>query len=292
MGKMGASGQANPKNDRIIAIIGAVVAITVAVIGCVNAVAVAGIDPFASWLMSRTPVATDTASPVPVIVTDTPLPPVVVPTEVYAPGVPAAGEDWKGDCIQSQQWKIYPTVTAEVDGQGCYQQPVWQSMYTRDGGLSIFAQPKALVSSEEYGFFTRLPQKGRVSVVLDLDKIDNGQVWFGVFSGAGVHDTDGVLLVAPPGDSKSHAFALKDISKNNTEKDIVVSKIYNSSTGTYRLGFDLQYGSITAIVEDATLTPIPFTSVERWLFVGYRAKLSVSNGTADIQALFSNLVIQ
>jgi hypothetical protein len=290
---MGRSGQSNPKSDRIIAIIGAVVAITVAIIGCVNAVAVAGIDPFATWLMSRTPIATDPASPVPTIVTDTPLPPVVmISTATYMSGVPAAGEDWKEDCIQSQQWKVYPMVAVDVDAQGCYQQPVWQSMYTRDEGLSIFAQPKALVSSEEYGFFTPLPQKGTVNISLDLDKIENGQVWFGVFSDPSVHDTDGVLLVAPPGDTRSHAFALKDISKNNTEKDIVVSKVYNSPSGVYRLGFNMQYGSITAVVEDASLTPIPFTSVERWLFVGYRAKLSVSNGTADIQALFSNLVIE
>ncbi len=285
---MGASGQADPR-DRTIAIIGAVVAITVAIIGCVNAVTVAGIEPFATWLM-RTPTPIDYVS-LPATEINTPLP-TVVPTEIYEPGTPLPGEDWKKDCIQSQQWQIYPALMVDVDAQGCYQQPVWQSMYTRDKGFFIFAQPKALVSSEEYGFFTPLPQKGTVHVSLDLDQIDNGQVWFGIFSGPNIHNTDGVLLVVPPGDVKSHAFALKNIFENNTEKDILVSRVYNNASGIYSLGFDLQYGSITAIVEGASLTPISFNSVERWLFIGYRAKLgNPTNGTADIQALFTDLQI-
>jgi hypothetical protein len=272
--------------DVVIAIISGIVTVIVALLGAdaiwnhilvtpTPPAVVAGINSPASTAMN------------------TPLPSVVVaPTETYQPGVLAPGEDWKEDCIQSQQWKIYPEVTATVDGKGCYEQPVWQSMYTRDEGLSIFAQPKALISSEEYGFFTQLPQRGTVSISVDLDKINNGQVWFAIFSEPDIHGTDGILLVAPPGDVKNQAFALKRLLPNNTEKDIVVSRVYNNASGVYSLGFNLQFGSITAVVEDDFLTPIPFTPITRWLFIGYRAKLNTSNGTADIEALFSNLEIK
>jgi hypothetical protein len=46
-------------------------------------------------------------------------------------------------------------------------------------------------------------------------------------------------------------------------------------------------------VEGVSMIPIPFTARTRWLFIGYRAKLdNPINGTADIQALFSDLKIE
>jgi hypothetical protein len=269
-----------------------VVIIAAIVIGCI-AITVTSLTPFAGWVRSylltnATPTSTKIiisgATDAPTILTEEPSAPVSA--------LPELGKDWQNDCISSQ-WLVYPSEQLPVDENGCYQQPVWDSISTKDGGFYIFAQPKALTSSEEYGFFAPLPQKGIVTVSLDLDKIDNGQIWFGIFSAPNVHDTDGVLLVAPPGDVKNHAFALKHLLPNNTEKDIVVSKVYNNDSGVYSLGFDLQYGTITAMVEGTPQPPILYPSVTRWLFVGYRAKLfNPIDGTADIQALFTDLVIK
>ncbi len=175
------------------------------------------------------------------------------------------------------------------DERECYAQPILDVFYTKDNGLYVLAQPKALQSSRDHGLFTELPQSGKVSFTLDLNRIENGQIWIGVFEKADV-DSAGVLLVAPPGEVCRQAFALKTMP---TGQRIEVSKIFENHEGKYAIGFELEYGSIIAQVEGVAMTPIPFTPRTRWLFLGYRAKLDdPENGTADIQALFTDLKIE
>ena len=75
-----------------------------------------------------------------------------------------AGEDWASDCISSKLWVIYPPSQIPMDGLGCYKTTtIWDSISIKDGGLAIFAQPKAMVSAKEFGVFTKLPTRGRVT---------------------------------------------------------------------------------------------------------------------------------
>jgi hypothetical protein len=202
-----------------------------------------------------------------------------------------AGVDWANECIAEYNWAVYsssdfPEVAKdEVD---CYSQPILDAFSTKNDGLQIFVQPRALTTSKDYGLFFQLPQSGNVSITVDLDKIDNGQVWFGVFERPDV-DSKGVLLVAPPGDVRMQAFALKTMP---SEKKKEISRVFESPSGKYTLGFKLEFGSIIANAEGISMTPIPFTSPTRWLFIGYRAKLDdPKNGSADIQAFFTDLKI-
>ncbi len=289
-------GQPDAKNSKTIAIITGVVSIIVAAIGCIGAIAAAGIEPFATWVFNRTPVP-PLASASPTELSASPIPPIVEPATV-TPDVAcaldhacSAGEDWENSCIAGYNWTIYSSSDfPEIlkDENDCYSQPILDVFYTKSGGLSIFAQPKALTTSKDYGLFYQLPQSGTVSVSVDLDKIDNGQVWFGIFERPDAK-SKGVLLVAPPGEVREQAFALKTMPE---DQRIEVSKIFQSSSGKYTLGFTLEFGSIIANAEGISMTPIPFTSPTRWLFVGYRAKLDDPlNGSADIQALFTDLKI-
>ncbi len=271
-----------PDGGNTIAIIGGLVSIVVALIGCFGAVAVAGIEPFAGWaiqILNQTPAPTDYVPVTPGTVFQTATVPVLSTTMM-------PGEDWEKNCISSQ-WITYPEPIGNVNFE-CYAEPVLDSLYTRNGGLYIFAQPTSMISTKEYGLFVKLPQRAEVRVKLDLDVVENGQVWFGVFSQQNVY-SDGVVIVAPDGDIKKHAFAVKE---NINQLMLDNSRYYENEQGIYSLGFFVESGALTPIVEDETLVTVPFSSADRWLFIGYRAKLYVENGSADIRALFSDLEIK
>ncbi len=269
---------------------GAVVIIALVALGCISLVTAAGRNPFATWFFTPTPgLTTSPLYPTEAIIS--PTPEIQGAACTFTHNCPA-GQDWVNNCIAGYNWSIYSSSDfPEVarDEVGCYSQPILNVFYTNDGGLSILAQPTALTSSKDYGLFTLLPQSGNVSFTLDLNKIDNGQVWVGVFEKTDVRST-GVLLVVPPGDVREQAFALKTMP---SESRVEVSRIFQNSEGKYTLGFELELGSIIASVEGVSMTPIPFTPRSRWLFVGYRAKLDdPTNGTANIQALFTDLKIK
>jgi len=269
---------------------GAVVIIALAALGCISLVTAAGRKPFATWFF--TPIPGPTTSP------SYPTEPIISPTAdtqdaacTLTHNCPA-GQDWVNNCIAGYDWTIYSSSDfSEVprDDSECYSQPILNVFYTNDSGLFILAQPTALTSSKDYGLFTLLSQSGNVSVTLDLNRIDNGQVWFGIFEKPDARST-GVLLVVPPGDVRQQAFALKTMPN---ESRVEVSRIFQNPDGRYSLNFELELGSIIASVEGVSMTPIPFTPRSRWLFIGYRAKLDdLTNGTANIQALFTDLKIK
>jgi len=289
--------QKNDKTGRDIgitlAIISGLVTVLVAVFGCLGTITAPGIQPFANWLFNRTPVPTSTdISP-----TATPVrgaDPVTDTQDLSCTqnqNCPTS-VDWANNCIAGYNWTVYSSSDfpqVPKDENECYSQPILDAFYTKDDGLYIFAQPRSLISSKDYGLFTPLPQSGKVSVTLDLDKMDNGQVWIGIFEEPDI-DSKGVLLVAPPGDVRRQAFALKTMP---SEGKIEVSRVFENSLGKYTLGFKLEYGSIIANVEGTSMTAMPFTSRTRWLYIGYRAKLyDPLDGTADIQALFTDLKIE
>lgn len=271
------------------------VPILVALIGCIGSVsaAIAGTEPFATVLGDILNLP-GTSAPVPTLepffasgYNMTQVPTVSLeklPCTFYQTCAP--GEDWLEECINSQ-WAIYPSTKQAINGLGCYQEPIWGTISTQNGGLLLFAQPKALISAKDYGLFAPLPQSGRVKTIVDLDVINNGQVWFGIFAQPNVN-SEGLLLVAPPGDVRRQAFAVKDMPSAET---IAISKIFENSYGVYSLEFGLENGPVTAFAEGIPLATLPFSSPNRWLFVGYRAKLEIQNGSADIQAAFLKLEI-
>jgi hypothetical protein len=289
--------QSNPKSgkDVLIAVISGIVAILVAVISCVTAVTVAGIEPFASWFFSPEPEPPVTFAPMakePAAPEQT-IPPVVTDelSCMQNHNCPV-GTDWTNTCIADYNWTVYSSSDfpeLPKDESDCYAQPILEVFYTRDNGLYILAHHQALTSSQYYGLFTPLPQSGNVSFTLDLDVIDNGQVWVGIFESPNP-SSSGVMLAAPAGNVQEQAFALKDMPGG---KNVQVSKIFQNPDGKYTMGFKLELGAIIANVESIDMTRIPFTPRTRWLFLGYRAKLdNPLDGTTDIQALFTDLTIR
>ncbi len=259
--------------------------IVAALIGCIGMIIAA--DPVAEWWLEFfTSTSTPTimiTSTVAEIATET-MPVTETPTEIveWLPG-----EDWVHGCI-SQQWSVYPFRETSIDEYGCYQQPIWDFISTKNGGLYILARHKDLISAEEYGLFVQLPQSAVVQLEMDLDEIDNGEVWVGIFSERDVV-SDGLLIVVPPGPVlNEHAFAVRAMPE---QEQVDLTPIYKSNQGVYTVGFDLTKGSVSAIVENTQRETFPFSSPQRWLFIGYRAKLMPKQGWANIEVLIKDLVI-
>jgi hypothetical protein len=289
---MATTGRNAAKRKSNLTKLGIFVPIVVAIIGCMAAVA--GTEPFASWMVALLP-AMATPTPAVASLNSSPLPTgVVTESALYIADAPPSkesqpdyvpGQDWLANCI-SVKWQAYPP-TAVPSDNGCRRQPIWDSISTQNNGLYVFTQPAGLIGTKEYGVFVRLPQNTSVRINVDLDAVTNGQVWFGVF-GEPTLTSNGIFIVAPPGDVTKHAFAVKDAL---TQRVIANSRYYENALGIYSLGFDVSNGVITALAENEALKTISFSSPNRWLFIGYRANLDITNGSADIQAFFSNLII-
>ncbi len=235
-----------------------------------------------------TPTSPPTAVPPTIFVPPTTTPPLDPnPTQACTfTQVCSPGEDWEHECISSR-WVVYPLLDIPIDEDGCYQQPIWKHIFTIDGNLTILAQHKSMISSEVYGIFTQLPQSSEVRLTLDLDLVQNGDVWVGVFATTDI-DSEGVMIVAPPGKVEERAFAIKGMPKG---ENIELTDKFLNPDGTYSIGFNVYNGAVSAVIENKQFQTIGFTSNQRWLFIGYRAKLEQDNGTANITATFSNLKI-
>lgn len=258
--------------------------IIAALIGCIGVIVAA--DPVAEWWMSLlTATATPTIAVVsPAVVAGTETPFVTeVSTEItqWSPG-----EDWAHDCI-SQQWFAYPFQELQVEESGCYKEPIWNFISTKNGGLYILARHEYMISAEEYGLFVQLPQSAIVQLKMDLDEIDNGEIWVGIFSERDVV-SDGLLIVVPPGQLNEHAFAVRTMPD---QEQVDLTPIYQSDQGIYTVGFNLTKGSVSAVIENTQRETFPFSSPQRWLFIGYRAKLVPKQGWANIEVLIKDLVV-
>jgi hypothetical protein len=259
---------------------------------CFSAIMAASIQPFAGWVVSllptKEPVVTTTPFNTDVPVTNTPFIDFTptVPSSCLSDQSCSPGQDWAYNCI-SKQWTIYPFQDILLDSNGCYQQPIWQFISTEGGGLYILAQHKNMISAKEYGIFSRLPQNTTVRLTMDLDVINNGEIWVGVFSEPDVK-SNGLLIVVPPGKVKEHVFAVRTMPD---QKRFNLTKIYFNDFGIYSIGFDLSMGYINTVIENTPGEKLAFSSAQRWLFIGYRAKLDMSNDRANIEALIKDLEI-
>ena len=210
-------------------------------------------------------------------------------TGVIGPLLPD-GRDWLQSCI-SEQWIVYPPSEVATAGD-CYIEPIPGSIFTMNNSLIIRAEPD-VSTAEEYGIFTKVPQSGTIRIHVDLDLLDNAEIWVGVFSEPDI-ESEGILMVVPyyepvnpPGnDTKKRAFALRHMQMP-LEDRIYLSKEFENPNGVYEVGFNLTSGTIAGFMENATTDDIPVSYIDRWLFIGYRALIRRS----DIDVSFTDLEI-
>jgi hypothetical protein len=240
----------------------------------------------ATWTVP--PTATNTFTPVPTDTvpagepTSTAAPATPTPEATFTPAPPAIGTDWANGCI-SVLWKPYPSSIQTTANNGCLMEPV-NVFFAADGRLT-FLVAGHYDNDQVYGLFAPLPASGTVSINTFLRTIQVGEIWMGVFAEPDIQ-SQGTVIAIPPGNVRQRTLVQLTMPGQNQVKE---SNSDPRNPPLYDVIFQYGNGEVRAKIKgDPELDPVPMTSAQPWLFVGYQVK----NGNNRIDAEFLNLSVQ
>jgi hypothetical protein len=225
------------------------------------------------------PVGDPTSTPAP----DTPTPePTFTPLIQNTPAPPPIGSDWQNGCI-SVLWKPYPPTIPTTERDGCLLEPV-NLFFAADGRLTFFVN-EVFNDAQVFGLFAQLPPSGLASVQAFLRRLQEGELWMGVFAEPNL-ESQGMIIVIPPGDINTRPMIQKSMPG---QTEVRPTEHFSRNPPIYDVFFEFGDNSVRAIVmQNTNFDPLPVVSAQPWLFVGYQ----VRNGNNRIDAEFLNLVIQ
>jgi hypothetical protein len=282
-------------------------AIIAAVIGVLGTLCVTVISLYANRVLSQpqptqppsqptVEVPTWTASPT-VTITDTPVPTDTVPAgnptstpapdtptleATFTPAPPAIGSDWANGCI-SVLWKPYPATIQTTERDGCLLEPV-NLFFAADGRLTFLVNDQ-FNDAQVFGLFAPLTPNGLVSLQAFLRRLQDGEVWMGIFAEPNL-ESQGMVIVIPPGDVNQRPILLKSMPG---QVEVQQTDHFSPNPPVYDVFFEFSNNSVRSIVmQNTNFDALPVTSAQPWLFVGYQ----VQNGNNRIDAEFLNLVVQ
>jgi hypothetical protein len=231
---------------------------------------------FPTWTTIPTATIADTPRPTDTVAagdaTSTPAPDTPTPLPTSTPQPPALAEDWANGCI-SARWQAVPAGNQPLQENGCLQQPVGD--FSVSNGRLVFLVNRRFSGAEVNGMFAPLPsQEGEVSLKVDLDVLDKGEIWMGVFSQPSI-DSAGVVTYIPPGDIQKRLLVVLTLpgnTKNQTQQ-------YNLSNPVYDVKFKYSVSSVvvSAMNDTTVFNPIGVASAQKWLFLGYRSGNNLNN---------------
>jgi hypothetical protein len=294
--------------------------IVAAIIGVMGTVCVTIITLYVSYFAPR-PQATDTAgqptwtapatstiAPT-VTITDTPVPtdtvPAGDPTSTAAPETPtleptftsvppAIGADWANGCISSL-WRPYPDTVQTTVNSGCLSQPVIMSaeqvnlFFTENESLK-FAVSRAFDNPQVYGMFAPIPANGIVRIDTLLRRVQEGEIWMGVFAEPSLA-SQGLVAVIPPGENVRKRELVQRKMPEQAELHRLESFADDPTQDPprYSIVFELSNGEVKIqSLRDTEFSPVALNATQAWLFVGYQ----VLPGNGRIDAEFLNLLVQ
>lgn len=257
------------------------VPIVVAVIGCMSSIgaALAGTEPFATWLVSVLPsMATPTAGS---FLTLTPLPEIPAPPTptVTERAVLPPGQDWLEDCISVEWVLLFPGATVDSDGY-CWKQPIGKNdnvIYTDKGKLVFFDEGR-VETAMVAGLFTPLAQDSHIELTIDLDELKTGEIWLGIFESADINSR-GVLLVIPDGDIENRPFVVRAMPSQEQQMD---TEVFERDKGVYPISIDAAAGAVSFRLVHYNTREFPISSSRPWLFIGYRAEFGSNHNQGQI----------
>jgi hypothetical protein len=240
----------------------------------------------ATSTITDTPVPTDTVpvgDPTSTPAPDTPTPEATfTPTTPITPAPPAIGSDWTNGCI-SVLWKPYPSTIPTTERDGCLLEPV-NLFFAADGRLT-FLVSEEFNGAQVFGLFAPLPPNGLARVQAFLRRLQDGEVWVGVFAEPNI-ESQGMIIVIPHGDVNRRPLILKTMPG---QVEVQQTEAFAQNPPVYDVFFEFGNNAVRAIVmQNTNFDPLPVVSAQQWLFVGYQ----VQNGNNRIDAEFLNLVVQ
>jgi hypothetical protein len=245
------------------------------------------------------PTAINTDTPVPTSTvpvgdpTSTPAPDTPTPEATITPLPPAIGADWVNNCI-STLWRPYPDTVQTSANNGCLIQPVNLSepvnlVFTENGRLK-FLVTRAFESALVFGLFAPLPANGTVRVDTYLRRIQDGEIWMGVF--AEPHLTSqGLVAAILPGENVRR----RELSQKKMPEQVEIQRLetFYEAPGPdpplYSVVLEFGNGEVRMQkLGETEFSALPMSSAQPWLFVGYQ----VTSGSTRLDGEFLNLVIQ
>lgn len=241
---------------------------------------------FPTW--TNVPTATIVDTPVPTDAvpvgepTSTPAPPTDTPAPTFTPTPYPIGADWVNDCI-SALWQVVPSSVEVQQENGCLKQPVGD--YTIANQRFSFLVNRRFDGVQVNGMFAPLNAEGTVSLKVDLEILDKGDVWMGVFAEPSV-DSQGVIMYIPPGDVTKRLLVMQPLPGNDRSQ----TQQFNQANGVYDVKFTYTLGTVavTAMNNGVVFNAVPVPSAQKWLFIGYRS----GNGSNNIGASFFDLALE
>jgi hypothetical protein len=226
--------------------------------------------------------------------TSTPAPETPTLEPSLTPVPPAIGADWASGCVSSL-WRLYPDTVQATVNNGCISQPVIMSIeqvnlfFTENGSLK-FAVSRTFDNAQVYGMFAPIPANGLVRIDTLLRRVQEGEVWMGVFAEPNI-TSQGLVAVIPAGENvkrrelvqrkmpeQAELHELEDFPEDPTQDPPRYSIIFELSNGEVRIQKLL----------DTEFNPVALNSAQPWLFIGYQ----VLPGNNRIDAEFLNLLVQ
>ena len=135
-----------------------------------------------------------------------------------------------------------------------------------NGDLDFLAERKT-ESTEIYGMFAPLPEKGTVTFTVRLRDLRNVDLWMGVFPEPDVA-SEGLLIIIPAGNVQRRVIVQKDPL---TYKTIEGTKLLDQENG-FLISFTFSVNSARSTVNTPFFRTdsVSIPSSQKWLFLGYR----------------------
>lgn len=234
--------------------------------------------------------STDVATPMPTDTvpvgdpTSTPAPDTPTPEPTFTPvPPPPIGTDWAAGCI-STLWVPYPPSILTEQRDGCLSQPLHK--FVANNGRLAFLYDGRVNTAEYYGLFALLPADGTASVKVELNDLERGEIWMGIFSAPDINSA-GMILAIPPGNINRRPIVQRSMP---TQETLLESINFQQNPPVYDVFFSFSTSSVEANIMNNSLPMNPFalTSTQKYLFIGYQVK----NGANRVSAEFYDLVIQ
>ena len=241
----------------------------------------------------NTPVATDT---VPVgDPTSTPVPDTQTPEPTSTPQPPGIGGDWVNGCI-SVLWRPFPDMAVPTAGNGCYAQPTilypeQVNLFFVENGTLKYQVNRSFETTQVYGLFAPLPANGTVRIDTNLRRVQEGEIWMGVFAEPNL-TSQGLVAALPSGENVRN----RPLVQKKMPEQVEIYRLESfpddptQDPPRYSVVFELNNGDVRIqklSISETEFSAVTLGTTQPWLFIGYQ----VVNGNNRIEGEFLNLLV-
>jgi hypothetical protein len=164
------------------------------------------------------------------------------------------------------------------------------NLFFAETGSLKFVVTRNFETTQVYGLFAPLPANGTVHIDTYLRRVQDGEIWIGVFADSNI-TVPGLVAAIPPGENMRN----RQLVQKKMPEQVEIHRLETFAQDPtqdpprYSIVFEIGNGEVRIQkLRDAEFPVVPIGSAAPWLFVGYQ----VTPGNTRIDAEFLNLVVQ